>query len=210
MSELNLSILAKPQQKLWDEFQQKATFLKSHGYYLAGGTALAMQLGHRSSQDFDYFSRSKNVGQSTRDWLNGFSDFVLRDFDADTVNGEITRVKVTFIGAYKFRTMKPLVAAKNISLVHIFDIGLMKILALTHRATLRDYLDMAAILRSGVSLKDLLEMSQKKYGPRFNPMVALRALGSFSDIDQEIPERLDPALQKSWQDIIRRAIKATA
>ena len=83
----------------------------------------------------------------------------------------------------------------------------MKLLAITHRATLRDYLDLAAILRDRVSLRKLIQLSPKKYGRHFNPPISLKALVSFEDVDQEMPVLLDKKLGREWRDILKRAVK---
>jgi hypothetical protein len=65
----------------------------------------------------------------------------------------------------------------------------MKPLAITHRATARDHIDLAAILKSGCACSYLLAISKRKYGSAFNPMVSLRALVTFSDLEAELHDR---------------------
>ena len=86
----------------------------------------------------------------------------------------------------------------------------MKLLAITHRATLRDYLDLAVILRDHVRLPQLLKLSRKKYGRRFNVMLPLKALVSFQDIENEKPVLFDKRLAGSWKTILIRAVKEMA
>ena len=83
-------------------------------------------------------------------------------------------------------------------------------LALTHRATLRDYLDMAALVRGPAPLQGLMEASREKYGPETNPMLFLRALVTWSDIDQEMPVLLDESLKKNWKQILREEVKSVS
>jgi hypothetical protein len=80
-------------------------------------------------------------------------------------------LKVSLIGTYKYPLVEKLIAIDRIRLAGILDIGLMKILAITHRATLRDYIDLAAIIRDHIPLPRLLEASKQKYGPNFNILV---------------------------------------
>ena len=86
----------------------------------------------------------------------------------------------------------------------------MKLLAITNRSTIRDYIDLAVIIRDHISLPDLLESSQKKYGANFNTMILLRALVSFNDLDPEHPTLLDKTLANTWQQILRDAVKKVA
>ncbi len=98
----------------------------------------------------------------------------------------------------------------GIPVAHLADIGLMKLLAITHRATLRDYIDLAALFQERIVLKELLTAGKRKYGGNFNPMIYLRALVSFEDLDQEMPVMIDKNLESSWQSILREAVKRTA
>jgi hypothetical protein len=92
----------------------------------------------------------------------------------------------------------------------ITDIALMKMLAITHRATMRDYIDLAAIVRDHCSLVSLIDKSTQKYGNTFNVALCLRAMVHFSDLDQEAPVLLDPSLADAWKDILRGAVADAA
>lgn len=207
MSKIHLNIFPKSQLKIWKHFQKDPSSLSKNGFFLAGGTALALQIGHRQSVDFDFFSCSKDAGILIYEWLETLPSFVLRDRDANTVHGEIEGVKVSFIGGYKYPNVSPLVKFDGVLLASILDIGLMKLLALTHRATLRDYLDLAAIFQGPIALRELLEAVPQKYGKSFNSMTVLRALVSFDDIDQEVPSLLDKKLIRSWQKTLKKSVR---
>ncbi|MBI4021972.1 MAG: nucleotidyl transferase AbiEii/AbiGii toxin family protein [Candidatus Andersenbacteria bacterium] len=130
--------------------------------------------------------------------------------DENTVHGQLGQVKASFIGGYKYPLVADTVLAGKLSLASIPDIGLMKLLAITHRATVRDYLDLAIIIRDHIKLPRLLEMSRSKYGDNFNILVPLRALTSFTDLDPEHPKLFDKSLASSWQLILRKAVKELA
>jgi len=210
MPNLHLEVLPEKQLAVWHILQQQAQQLEQFNYYLAGGTALALQIGHRQSVDFDFFSEIKNIGQKTFEWLHIQPDFVLREKDENTIHGELEQVKVSFIGGYKYPLVESLKKEEAISLASIKEIGLMKLLAITNRSTIRDYIDLAVIIRDHISLPDLLESSQKKYGANFNTMILLRALVSFNDLDPEHPTLLDKTLANTWQQILRDAVKKVA
>ena len=135
---------------------------------------------------------------------------MVREEDPETVHAEISGVKVSFIGGYRYPLVKPTVVVDSVATADIIDIGLMKMLAVTHRATLRDYIDLAVILRDRCSLKELIAKSTEKYGTTFNPMLALRAMVHFDDLDDEMPVLLDATLGRSWKDILRKAVKDSA
>jgi hypothetical protein len=207
MPPFRLNVLAKSQQALWKFFSSHRERLEEGEFYLAGGTALALQLGHRESNDFDFFSEKLGTAEKIHDWLSSLPDFILRDRDENTLHGELQKTKVSFIGGYKYPLVQRPLKADGLSLASVADIALMKLLAISHRATLRDYLDLAAILRNQIPLKKLLALSQKKYGRSFNPLIPLKALVSFEDLDQEMPVLLDKKLGQTWQEILRGAVK---
>ncbi len=207
MPDLHFEVLPKKQFQLWQKLQSEAPALGNLGFYLAGGTALALQIGHRQSLDFDFFSQQPNTAEPVSDWLTHFPDFLIRETAPDIVHAEIDRVKVSFIGHYKYPLVEKSPPLGKLSAAGILDIGLMKLLAVTHRATLRDYLDLAVILRDHLALSKLLEASSQKYGGHFNVMICLKALVSFQDVDQEMPILLDKSVQDSWQKILTDAVK---
>lgn len=207
MPELHIEVLPADQRRLWNLLRTEANFLNGQGYYLAGGSALALQIGHRQSVDFDFFSSQKELSSLTEKWLGRFSRVIIRDLDPDTLHAEVEGVKASFISAYKYPTVGALIDAEGIKLAGLIDIGLMKLLAVTHRATLRDYIDLAALLRGPVTLEHLLEASSQKYGQNFNPMPFLRALVTFQDVDLEMPVLIDRTLETSWQKILSAAVK---
>jgi len=210
MSNLYLKVLPAAQRSLLEKLVGNSSFLAEGGYYLAGGTALALQLGHRQSLDFDFFSTQKALAEQTQERLRSFSAVILRDTDQDTLHVEADGIKVSFIGGYRYKLVEPALDYNGLKLAGLLDIGLMKLLALTHRATLRDYLDMAALVRGPVQLQRLVEASREKYGPETNPMLFLRALVTWSDIDEETPVMLDSSLKKSWKGILQEAVKSVA
>ena len=168
---------------------------------------MALQIGHRQSYDFDFFSQTGSVAP-IRAWLNEkFADLLIRDADEVTVHAEISGTKVSFIAGYRYPLLMPLVTTGTLELADITDIALMKMLAITHRATMRDYIDLAAILRDRCSLGHLIEKSKEKFGTAFNPMLPLRAMVHFDDLDKEMPVMLDIPLGTAWKDILRKAVQ---
>lgn len=208
--ELKLSIFPPAQRAVWDRLQNHAAALTERGYYLAGGTALALQIGHRQSIDFDFFTPQQRLGKITAEWLQQLPGVTLREMDEHTVHAEIEQVKVSFIGAYKYQLVQKPIQPNGIAIASLLDIGVMKLLAITHRATVRDYLDLAAIIGGRIPLSQLLEASRQKYGATFNTMIPLRALTAFKDLDQEMPPVFDATLAKEWQRILRQAVKDSA
>lgn len=169
-------------------------------FYLAGGTALALQLNHRRSFDLDFFSPTENI-PSIREILNN----ALKSFNpilSDTSWGNLVfladGVQVGFYG-YGYSMVKPFVIADGVRLASISDIGLMKLDALLARASRKDFHDLYAICQQ-MSLRELLDLASQKYTSirDFEAQVVKR-LTFFERAEQEVP----PILLKevSWKTV---------
>ncbi|MDA8335357.1 MAG: nucleotidyl transferase AbiEii/AbiGii toxin family protein [Peptococcaceae bacterium] len=135
-------------------------------FYLAGGTALALQIGHRRSVDLDLFQlelREKlnfaNVAAGLRKAF-GSKNMMVDEKQADQVTLRIDGTKVTFL-AYPFRLLEPLVAGeavdpclRGVSLAPVREIALMKAYSLGRRTAFRDYVDLYFLLRKGLVTLD--------------------------------------------------------
>jgi hypothetical protein len=133
-------------------------------FYLAGGTALALQLGHRLSVDLDFFSPTQSDIPALLEPLR----HALRDFSpvlSDSAWGNLVflaeDVRVGFYG-YGYSLVAPLVEMEIGRLASIPDIALMKMDALLARASRKDFHDLYAICNN-ISLRELFDMAPKKY-----------------------------------------------
>lgn len=210
MSDIHLEIFPEAQQRVWEELVDRADKLDALNFYLAGGSSLALQIGHRQSVDLDFFTQDKDIAERVFGWLREIPGFTAREMNAHTIHGDIGGVKISVIGGYKYPLLEDTVLVGGLRLASMRDIGAMKLLAITHRAALRDYIDIAVIIRDYFSLEALLEASVKKHGAAFDAMIPLRALVAFEDIDSEMPRLLDTTLADSWQKIITDAVKQCA
>ena len=173
-------------------------------FYLAGGTALALQLGHRRSVDLDFFSETDEVRPEThREVLH-----VLQAYQPTIVEqawGNLLLLAqdlhVGFFG-YGYPLVAPTALAKGVPLASLFDIGLMKLDALASRASRKDFYDLYAIAQH-IPLRKLLELAPAKYPTArdFEPMV-VRHMVFFDRAEQEEPlplfHKLDWATVKAF------------
>lgn len=155
-------------------------------FYLGGGTALALQIGHRDSVDFDFFREGEI---DTRQLFNDLEDFfaphhLLKVQEEENTLGLIVddNVKLSFFG-YKYKLVKGLVHEENLNTASVEDIGCMKLSAITGRASNKDYIDLYYILQN-VALEDLLEMASKKF-PNLDRNLILKSLVYFDDVNLE-------------------------
>jgi hypothetical protein len=155
------------------------------GFYMAGGTALALQIGHR---------RSLDLGMASPEAIRPFDleRFIIsRGFRVDGIlvatgdefSAIIEQTKVTFF--YFPFAIKPLVYWErgHIKLPGILDLGAMKSYALGRRSKWKDYVDLYFIFRFHLSLEKLMERSKELFGTFFNEKLFREQLCYFDDLD---------------------------
>lgn len=178
MSKIYLDILDEPRKQVFSTL----SYFKKEGY-LSGGTALALQLGHRRSVDFDIFVK-KPIGNSLR--LKVKKYFSITGYHVDNQD-QLTfttkeAIEITYLWYY-FVPVKPLVTTESISLSSISDIAADKAITLGRRAMWRDYIDIFYLLKKKIlTLSQLAELAKKKFGNEFNEVLFLQQLSYFGDV----------------------------
>ena len=157
-------------------------FLKDR-FYLAGGTALALQIGHRTSVDFDFFTDTPFDNMQFYFQLEEAfcNDEIEKIQDSkDTLSVVLNKeIKISFF-KIPYPVINPLIETDYIRLLTVLEIGAMKLIALT-RAAYRDYVDLYFILQQ-YSLKRIFELCHKKF-KNFDEGIYLKCLFSFHDIE---------------------------
>ncbi|MBN1658269.1 MAG: nucleotidyl transferase AbiEii/AbiGii toxin family protein [Anaerolineae bacterium] len=186
--------------------QQALAYLSQHsfldGFYLVGGTALALQIGHRISTDLDWFSSTHQLSTSEREQirtiLSTSGAFEVISEQEGALFTRLFGTDVSFVYQHH-PLLSPTVEYRGVQLTSPVDIGLMKLAAINSRGTRRDFVDIFC-LRETVTLDRLLELAPIKYAdrPSFLP-VAIRALAYFRDAEQQPMPRLLTPVQ--WPDV---------
>ncbi len=165
-------------------------------FNLAGGTALALQIGHRTSTDLDFFGKSS----INLDWLKteirAKYDFKIEVNSQNILIGFINGIKVDFV-KYKYDLLEPIIIEDDIRLLSIVDIACMKLAAITGRGKKRDFYDLYFILKQ-CSLDELLEFYRIKYYDSSLQLV-LKSLTYFADAETDEDPNLFENL--SWSDV---------
>ena len=154
-------------------------------FYLAGGTALALQIGHRDSLDFDFFSREEIDTVKLFDQINEIfagSEIIKTQEERNTLSVNIGQVKFSFL-TYPYELVDKLVEAEFFNLASIKDIACMKLSAITSRSALKDYVDLYFILEQ-YKLEELLNSCKNKF-PQLDIGLVLKSLVYFDDIVEE-------------------------
>jgi hypothetical protein len=185
---------------------QALNYLSRHpfigDFYLAGGTALALQIGHRVSTDLDWFSTTRHLLAPEREAicqaLSGGEQWEVLSEQDGMLFTRLFGSDVSFIYQHH-PLLDPTVEYLGVQLASPTDIGLMKLAAVNSRGTRRDFIDLYC-LRRVVTLDRLLELAAVKYADRPNFLaVASRALSYFEDAEpQPMPRMLVPI---RWADV---------
>lgn len=178
-----LEILPPAQRRLWDELRHTPKH-----FVLYGGTALALRLAHRSSEDFDFFSNYSFAPDVLRKAIPFLHDAEMSQFEGNTLTAIVDRtgpVKVSFFGGLALnRIQDPDVTPDNgIQVASLLDVAATKLATIQQRAQARDYEDIAAIIAAGILLSDALAAASTAYGKQFNGALSLKALTYFADGD---------------------------
>lgn len=180
-------------------------FLKKYGFYMAGGTALALQLGHRTSLDFDFYTRKKFDNERLlRELEKRFKTTILIEIAEQTLIVRINEVEVSFFH-YPYLLACPLLEIERVHLASKEDIAAMKIIAISDRGTKRDFIDIYFLLKE-FPLEKIFEFIKKKY-PNFNIYVGLRGLTYFADAEKKQKRRLYLFRFVSWIEVKKFLVK---
>lgn len=180
MSEIHLELLDKERLKIF----QNLLHFRRYGY-LAGGTALAFQLNHRRSVDFDIFVSQEIKPRLFKECKEIFGKNLLRRTDNRELLVFTTpqQVDITFV-YYEYKTIFPLVKTPSISLAALNDIAADKAYTVGHRATWRDYVDTFFLIKKGkITLSKIIGTAQKKFAAEFNENLFLEQLVYFADVE---------------------------
>ncbi len=173
--------------------------------YLAGGTALSLQIGHRISVDLDFFTQEEFNENELSTKLAYQPEFVQEGTAKWTVWGEIGETKFS-IFYYKYPLLEKNVSFEGLQLASLADIAAMKIHAIEDRGTRRDFVDVYFLSKT-YTLEDMLGFYQKKYGVLENHLYTiLRSLDYFEDAEQEkqMPKMLAALNWKEIKEYFRK------
>lgn len=178
-----LAALPMPQQRLWPELRAIPKC-----FVLYGGTALALRLGHRQSIDFDFFSSEPFHPDELFRTLLLLQKSTRLQSSANTLTVEVHRegaIKLSFFGDLSLgrvgapETTEP----GGLTVASLLDLAGTKMAVIQERALSKDYLDVHALLQTGIELANMLAAGRALYGDQFNPAISLKALTYFQDGD---------------------------
>jgi len=173
---------------------------------LVGGTALALQLGHRNSIDLDFFG----VFDKTMEQI--VEELEARKFNVNPYHISkiikilyVNDVKVDIVGGHR-EWLCPPIETEGVRMASLQDIAAMKLHAITGRGRKKDFIDLYFLLQH-FSLEQMIEFYEKKYSQN-SLFFVIRSLSYFNDAESDpMP---DMFIDVSWEEMkatIRNAIE---
>ena len=156
-------------------------------FYLVGGTAIALHLGHRRSIDFDLFTPSKLNKSRIKNSLNQipFKQVLLFE-DVDQLHKLINNVKITFF-SFPYQIKHDVKLDAIISMPDLLTLASMKAFALGRRSKWKDYVDLYFIVKGHYSIKEISEETNKNFPSQFSEKLFREQLAFHKDIDYSEP-----------------------
>lgn len=201
------------QEALTKEAVQLFSKLKEFdGFYLAGGTALALQIGHRVSVDFDLFCQD-NISKTLLDKVKVvFSEFkgdispVINN--PDELSVLIGGIKTTFL-KYPFPVLNNFVDWDSLKVLDIPELATTKAYTIGRRGSFKDYVDLFFVLSGNHSnLDQIMELAEKKYGNEFNSRLFLEQLVYLDDVEEiNLIFLKEPVDKKQIEDFFVQEVK---
>lgn len=179
----------------------KLELLTKSQWYLAGGTALCLQVGHRQSVDLDFFTPQKSFNVSSFEekllttgvWQTTLSR-------EKTLYGKLMKSKVSFIAYPFFRPSEQILKCGNVRILTPNDIAVMKILALSQRGRKRDFVDLYWYCLNREPLEAIIQRIWRQYpGREHNLPHILKSLTYFEDAENDPMPRL--FFEADWRSI---------
>ncbi|TAK59716.1 MAG: hypothetical protein EPO24_07455 [Bacteroidetes bacterium] len=190
-------ILTKSQRKALEIISETSI---SKDFYLAGGTALALQLRHRRSDDFDFFSAKQFQPDDISDVLKKHGRVNQKYKDNRTLHLQLLNVDVSFFHYDYPLLSKPAIEENNIMLAGIPDIAAMKVAAISHRGSKKDFIDLYVICNEHFSLTKALTFFEKKYKPLLHDYYHIQSsLVYFEDAEQQAMPKM--ITKVSWKEV---------
>lgn len=175
---MHLEILSKEQTDLLPTL---ALFKKE--FYLVGGTAIALHIGHRESIDFDMF-KEKNIRKKDIFIKLKAIDYKVSFADYNQVNMLSNGVKITFF-SFPYQIPCSSLLQNYLKMPDLLTLAAMKAFALGRRAKWKDYVDLYFIVKYHFSIKEISKKAEELFPEEFIPKQFIAQLGYFKGINYE-------------------------
>lgn len=184
-------------------------------FYLAGGTAAALHLGHRLSYDLDFFTPERSFpADLPRRELGHRGELAVTQEDASTFLGTFNGVRISFF-IYPYSLLDTTVELEGIQIAGLPDLAAIKLDAISSRGKKRDFIDLYQICHDAFSLEQTIQHFERKYaGVSYSTAHLLKSLTYFEDAEDDPMPQMLTSLE--WDDVrgffeaeVRRLMRAS-
>ncbi len=173
-------------------------------FYLSGGTALSLQLGHRESEDLDFFIQKQFDPLKLQQKLAELGKLDSVQVSEGTLNVFFSGVKLQFLH-YPYNLLEKTVEWNNISLSAVIDIACTKLITISMRGSKKDFIDLYRLLQN-YTLEELFSKLEEKYqNINYNQASILKSLVYFNDAEQQPMPRMH--MSGEWEEIKKTIIQ---
>ncbi len=183
----------------WEIVRRLATSGVLEGWVLAGGTGLALQFGHRYSEDLDLFRPEAFDAEAMLHRLAGFGKVDVQQMSSGTLHAVVQGVRLSFLEA-QAGFLFPGVPYRGMTVADPSDIAVMKLIAVGGRGSRKDFVDLFFLFRHGVSLDSIFSMLRRRFsGIDYNEYHLLKSLAYFEEVESEpMP---DMVTKVTWEQV---------
>lgn len=174
-------------------------------FYLSGGTALSLHLGHRESEDLDFFNQASFNPYKLEREIIRYGTLSQTELAEGTLNTFLNSVKLQFL-EYPYPLLEPTINWKGIKLSSIIDIACTKLQTISMRGSKKDFVDLYFLLKE-YSLADLIAATEKKYIlSDYSQTHIIKSLVYFTDANEQPMPRMHT--KADWTEIKNSLVKA--
>ncbi len=166
------------------------------GFALAGGTSLALQIGHRQSIDIDLFGSVEINEHDILAYFAAFGETIKLRRSSNILICSVDGIKIDIVN-YSYPLIEPIICVDGIRMISQPDIAAMKLNAIAGRGSRKDFIDLYFLLRS-YSISEMMEFYQRKY-PDGSAFLVLKSLSYFDDAEADVQPRMLANVE--WRDI---------
>jgi hypothetical protein len=169
------------------------------GWTLAGGTGLAIQLGHRVSDDLDFFRTGPLDPEAMAGALATIGRVHVQEMAAGTLHVTLAGLRVSFLSS-QAPLVFPGTPYRGLTLADPRDIAVMKVIAIAGKGSRKDFVDLFFLIRSGLSLDAIFDIARRRFASiDYNEYHLLRSVAYFEDAETEPMPRL--IRSTTWKEI---------
>lgn len=185
----------------WQVLRALKKMLLKHHAILAGGTALALHIGHRISADLDFFTNEEFHIESVISAIRKTKlPFRIISEEEGSLITEVKTIKISLL-KYDYPFSDKTITCEGIKIAGVLDIASMKIIAISQRGTKRDFVDLYFILQD-IPFHKIADYMVKRFGKeRLNPVHIGKSLVYFSDAESNPEPGYIKGKAQNWDKI---------